>query len=212
MTYTIYGMLRSGAFSTEAALAEAGADYTFENISLDKNEQKGAAYLALNPSGKIPALRLPEGAVVTESLAILLIVAERFPEAQLLPPERSAARAQALRWLAFMACEIYPFVEISDYPERFVAAGEQAEALREKARARIRSNLLVIEREIAEPWFLKDKFSVLDIYAAMFTRWRGTIGKAWLSSGHIPKLLALADRLSTRERIAPVWQRHYGKD
>ena len=129
MTYTIYGMLRSGAFSTEAALAEAGADYTFENISLDKNEQKGAAYLALNPSGKIPALRLPEGAVVTESLAILLIVAERFPEAQLLPPERSAARAQALRWLAFMACEIYPFVEISDYPERFVAAGEQADRI-----------------------------------------------------------------------------------
>ena len=121
MTYRLYGDLGSGAFSAEAALAEVGAPYEFELISLDKNEQKAPQFLSLNPSGKIPALRLPAGEIVTESLAILLTLADHFPQSGLLPAQAGPARANAYRWLAFMASEIYPFVEIVDYPERFVA-------------------------------------------------------------------------------------------
>ena len=212
MTYTIYGDLRSGAFSSEAALAEAGARYTFELVSLDKTAQKAPEFLKINPSGKIPALMLPDGEIVTESLAIVLTVADRFPDAKLLPEAGSAARAEAHRWLAFAAGEIYPMVEISDFPERFVAPGVDADTLRAKARLRIRDNLLVLERAMRGPWFLGETFSALDIYLVMFTRWRGTVGRDWLEGGHIPKLHALADGLSKRERIAPVWQRHFGKD
>src|SRR6478752_10039660 len=107
MSFTLYGDLGSGAFSAEAALAEAGAPYRFELVSLDKNEQREPAFLAINPSGKMPALRLPEGQIVTESLAILLTLADHFPNARLLPPQGSPARTQAYRWLAFMASEIY---------------------------------------------------------------------------------------------------------
>src|SRR5689334_25385212 len=132
MSYTLYGDLGSGAFSAEAALAEAGAPYNFELVSLAKNEQKQPAFLAINPSGKMPALRLPEGEVITESAAILLTIADHFPNARLLPPQASAARAQAYRWLAFMAGEIYPMVEVSDYPERFAPERAEAEMLRGK--------------------------------------------------------------------------------
>ena len=212
MTYTIYGDLRSGAFSSEAALAEAGADYRFEIVSLDKNEQKKPEFLAINPSGKVPALKLPEGQIVTESLAILLVVADRFPTAKLLPATGSPARAEAFRWLAFMAGEIYSMVEISDFPERFVPMGVEADTLRAKARSRIRENLLVIERATKGPWILGDEFSLPDIYVSMFTRWRGTVGRDWLEGGHIPKLMGVAEQLAKRPRIAPVWQKHYGKD
>ena len=212
MTYTIYGDLRSGAFSSEAALAEAGAPYAFELISIEKNAQKTPEFLAINPSGKMPALKLPDGEIVTESLAILLTMADRFPAAKLLPEAGSAARAEAYRWLAFMAGEIYPMVEIADFPERFVPMGVEADTLRAKARSRIRENLLLIERTVKGPWFLGEAFSALDIYVVMFTRWRGTVGRDWLEGGHIPKLHALAEKLSKRERIAPVWQRHFAKD
>src|SRR6185503_12281454 len=116
MSFTLYGDLGSGAFSAEAALAEAGAPYTFELVSLDKKEQKQPAFLAINPSGKIPALRLAEGEIITESAAILLTLADHFPQARLLPPQASNDRAKAYRWLAFMAGEIYPIVEIVVYP------------------------------------------------------------------------------------------------
>lgn len=209
MSYTIFGDKGSGAFSAEAALAEAGAPYEFHAISLDKNEQRKPEFLAINPSGKIPALRLPEGEVITESSAILLTIADHFPNARLLPPQAGVARAQAYRWLAFMAAEIYPMVEVSDYPERFAPAGEEAEALRQKARERIRERLLIIERFVAGPWFLSSGFSILDIYAAMFMRWRSSIGREWLAEGNLPKLQAMSATLSSRPAIAPVWARHF---
>lgn len=207
--FLIFGDKGSGAFSAEAALAEVGAPYEFKTISLDKNEQRSPEFLAINPSGKMPAVRLPEGQILTESLAILLTVADHFPNARLLPPQASPDRGTAYRWLAFMAAEIYPMVEISDYPERFAPEGEPAEALRQKAKERIRDRLLIAERQVAGPWFLPSGFSILDIYAAMFSRWRNTIGRDWLEAGNIPNLLKLAKSVSERERVAPVWQRHF---
>ena len=207
--FLIFGDKGSGAFSAEAALAEVGAPYDFKTISLEKNEQRSPEFLAINPSGKMPAVRLPEGQILTESLAILLTVADHFPNARLLPPQASPERGTAYRWLAFMAAEIYPMVEISDYPERFASKGEQSDALRQKARERIRERLLIVERQVAGPWFLPGGFSILDIYAAMFSRWRGSIGKDWLEAGHIPNLLALAKAVSQRECIGPVWKRHF---
>ena len=210
MSYTIFGDKGSGAFSAEAVLAEAGAPYEFRPVSLEKNEQRRPEFLAINPSGKMPALRLPEGEVITESAAILLTVADHFPNARLLPPSAGPARARAYRWLAFMAAEIYPMVEVSDYPERFAPQGEAAEALREKAKERIRERLLIVERFVDGPWFLPSGFSILDIYASMFTRWRGSVGKDWLAAGHIPKLDAIRENVSRRAAIAPVWARHFG--
>jgi len=211
MSYTIFGDKGSGAFSAEAVLAEAGAPYEFHHISLEKNEQRKPEFLAINPSGKIPALRLPEGEVITESSAILLTIADHFPNARLLPPQASALRAQAYRWLAFMAAEIYPMVEVSDYPERFAPEGSEAEALREKAKARIRERLLIVERFVAGPWFLASGFSILDIYASMFTRWRGSIGKEWLAERHLPKLETISRSVSERSTTGPVWARHFAR-
>src|SRR6202012_450916 len=114
MSYRLYGDLGSGAFSAEAALAEADAPYEFELISLERNDQKEPRFLSLNPSGKIPALRLPEGDIVTESLPILLTLADHFPPIGWLPAQHAPARAAGYRWLRFMASEIYPFVEITD--------------------------------------------------------------------------------------------------
>ena len=210
--FTIFGDEGSGAFSAEAALAEAGAPYELRLVSLENNEQRAPDFLALNPTGKMPALRLPTGEIVTESLAIMLTVAERYPDAHLLPPAGSDERAGAYRWLSFMATEIYPMVEISDYAERFTGKGDQAAALRSTVRERIRDRVLVLEREVAGPWFLASGFSLVDIYAAMFSRWRGSLGTAWASGGRIAKLDALSRSISERPRLAGVWKRHFWKE
>ncbi|HEX3666725.1 MAG TPA: glutathione S-transferase family protein [Rhizomicrobium sp.] len=206
MNWVIYGDKGSGAFAAAAALAEAGAGVEFREISLQRNEQRSAEFLVINPAGKIPALQLPEGGVITETLAMLLVIAERYPEAALLPPVGSAARAQGLRWLAFMASEIYPVVEIEDYPSRFVPEGAESERLREKARDRIRERLLILESAVAGPWILAEGFSACDIYAAMFSRWSATHG--WRDE-HIPKLCALMRKLAERPQLAPVWQKFF---
>jgi glutathione S-transferase len=207
MSYIVFGDRRSGAFAVESALAEAGVKYEFHLVSLEKNEQKSPAFLALNPSGKMPALKLPSGEIVTESAAILLTIADRFPQAGLIPPHATFARAEAYRWIAFMASEIYPMVEIVDYPDRFAPAGAEAEALKARAIARIRERMLLVEAAIAGPWLLAHEFCAADIYAAMFSRW--SVGKDWRGK-HLPKLNALVEKLAARPRIAPVWQKHFG--
>jgi GST-like protein len=203
MKWIVFGDKGSGAFSSEAALAEAEAPYEFREVSLERNEQREPAFLAINPSGKIPAVQLPEGGILTETLAILVTIAERFPSAKLLPPQATFARAQALRWLAFMASEIYPMVEISDYPERFAPEGDESKALRRKAGERIRARLAIVEEAIAGPWLLMEGFSAADIYAAMFSRWSEA------REAKVPKLHALARAVAERPRIAPIWNRHF---
>jgi GST-like protein len=206
VSWIIYGDKGSGAFAAEAALAEAGANREFREVSLARNEQRKPEFLAINPSGKIPAVQLPEGGILTETLAILLTIAERYPEARLLPPIGTYARADALRWLAFMASEIYPMVEIEDYPSRFAPDRAESEALKLKARDRIRERLLIVEKAVAGPWLLADGFSACDIYAAMFSRWSATHG--WRDT-NIPKLCAIMSGVAERPRIAPVWTRYF---
>lgn len=206
MSWIIYGDKGSGAFAAEAALAEAGAEYEFRKISLAKDEQRGPEYLAINPSGKIPALKLPEGGLLTETLAMLLTIAERFPDAQLLPPSASFARAEAYRWMAFMASEIYPMVEIEDYPERFAPQGLESAALKDKAIDRIRKHLLILESAVAGPWLLANGFSLADIYVAMFVRW--SAAHNWRDE-HVPRLCAIMKKLAERPRTGPVWQRYF---
>jgi GST-like protein len=205
MMWIIYGDRGSGAFSAEAALAEADAEYEFREVSLERNEQLNPEYLAINPAAKIPALKLPEGGILTETLAALITIAERHPAARLLPEPGSFERAQCYRWLAFMASEIYPMVEIADYPARFVPEGAAADALRQKARERIRARLMIVENAIAGPWLLASGFSVADIYLAMFSRW--TEAREWVEA-NAPKIHALATAVSDRPRIAPVWDRN----
>lgn len=208
MGYVLYGDKGSGAFCVAAALAEAVEAVENRIISLDADEQRGAEFLALNPSGKIPALMLPEGGVVTESAALLLLIAERHPGAHLLPAPGAPDRATALRWLAFMAGEIYPIVEISDYPERFIADHKGAAVLKQSAKKRIRERLQTVEAAVKGPWFMGETFSLVDVYAVMFTRWRDARENGWREE-FLPKLCSIADALKQRPAIAPVWESYF---
>ena len=80
--------------------------------------------------------------------------------------------------------------------------------LLEQARERVRERLLLIERVLAGPFLLPSGFSLLDIYAAMFSRW--SVGVEWRER-NLPRLNQLARLVSQRPAITPVWRRHFEK-
>ena len=82
-------------------LEEIGAPYKVEVVDY-ASTMKGAAYLAINPMGKVPALRHGD-AVVTETAAICAYLADAFPQARLAPPPGDRLRATYYRWLFFCA-------------------------------------------------------------------------------------------------------------
>jgi GST-like protein len=207
MTYTLYGDRGSGSCIIEAALADIGAEYVIKDIDLGSDEQRGEEYARINPQKKLPALVTLTGEVVTESVAILLTLIERHPDNALLPVAAND-RAQALRWLLYAATELYPVIEINDYPERFTPDSGCVAGVRERAREIWRQRWLILERHITgDPFLLVDGFCVSDIYIAVVSRWAQQ--DDWRQS-HLPRIEALASAVAVRPSIAPVWSRHFG--
>jgi glutathione S-transferase len=83
-------------------LEELGAPYELHVLNFKAGEQRGPAFLAINPMGKVPAIR-HRGALVTEQVAIFIYLADLFPEARLAPALDDPKRGPYLRWLVFYA-------------------------------------------------------------------------------------------------------------
>lgn len=104
----LYSYFRStAAYRVRIALNLKGIDYRLTPVNLLKDEQKSDWYLAVNPMGLVPALRLDDGTVLSQSTAILEWLEETSPELPLLPADplqRSRIRALA----NIIACDIHP--------------------------------------------------------------------------------------------------------
>lgn len=85
-------------------LQELGIDFDAVKVDMKAGDHLRPEFLELNPAAKLPVL-VDDGMVLTESVAIVLYLAEKYPEAGLLPRD-PAARAQAYRWLLFTATEL----------------------------------------------------------------------------------------------------------
>lgn len=90
-------------------LEELGADYELHALNMKTGEHRAAAFLAINPMGKVPAIRHGD-AIVTEQVAVYLYLADLYPEAQLAPPLGDAERGPYLRWMAFYGSCFEPAV------------------------------------------------------------------------------------------------------
>lgn len=211
MSYILYGDVGSGSAMVEMALAEAGQAAELRSVPLEGDHQLRAEYLAINPMGRLPTLLLPDGTVLTEHLAILLSIAERHPEAALLPPAGETARAIALRWMALMAGEFYPHVTRWDYPGRFTPDAAAAPAIRDRAMEMGREVLRLVEAHAGlrgtpeAPFLLGARFSLADIPLAVMSRWMG--GRVWTPQ-HCARLETLARAVAARPAIAPIWRAH----
>jgi len=211
MSYLLYGDQGSGSAPVEMVLAEIGAPFETRPVPLEGDHQLAADYRAINPMGRLPTLILPDGTVMTESLAILQLLADRHPEAALLPPPHDLGRAVALRWMTLVATEFYPHVTRWDYPARFGVTADQLPALKDRARIMAREVWQVIEAHAglsgdpAAPFLLGARFTVADVYLAVLSRWLG--GIEW-TPAHCPKLDILAQAVAARPAITPLWHRH----
>lgn len=98
---TLYSNKMSRGRIVEWMLEELGEPYNVEWVEFGR-PMKHADYQAINPMGKVPALKHGV-AIITETPAILTYLADAFPEKNLIPPHGSKARASFYRWLFFTA-------------------------------------------------------------------------------------------------------------
>ena len=108
-TLTLYHSPNTRSSGTLTLLEELGAPYRLHALNMKAGEQRQPAFLAVNPMGKVPAIRHGD-ALVTEQVAVFIYLADLFPEAKLAPAPRDPLRGPYLRWLAFYGACFEPAV------------------------------------------------------------------------------------------------------
>ena len=187
-------------------LEEIGAPFALKLVDREHDEHKSAAYLALNPNGLIPVLvddsaGIDRPLVLYETAAIVLHLADTHPAARLLPPLGSTERAQAYKWLAWLANTVQAALMLYFYPERWADDAAGAAILEAHAQAKVVAMLDQLNAELArhgKPWLLGDDFSLVDPYAFVLCRWTRGFGRPARDLPHVAPWL---DRMLARPAV-----------
>lgn len=149
---------------TAIALEEAGVDFQTELVRFMRGEHKSPEFRRFNPKGKVPALEI-DGEVLTENVAILNYLAERFPEASLLPPALTAVeRARNTADLCFCSATLHPLVTRIRMP-MFFAGPDNAVIVKQTAEKAMDEYFQLVEDRLADaPWWYGAEWSAMDGY------------------------------------------------
>lgn len=174
-------------------LEELGAPYELRVLNMKAGEQRQAAYLAINPMGKVPAI-LHDGALVTEQVAIYLYLADRFAGAGLAPATQDKLRGPYLRWMVFYAASFEPAV-IDRALQR--EPGRQAMS----PYGDFDTTLNAVAEQLAPgPWLLGDRFTAADVLWGTALRWTTAFGLV----PERKEIRAYIDRVNARPAVARV--------
>ena len=179
-------------------MEELGEPYDIRLLSLTKGENREPAYLAINPMGKVPAIRHGD-TVITEAAAICTYLADEFPGAKLNVPIGSPQRGVYLKWLFFGPSCIEP------------AVIDRAAPRKEEARRGMLgygdfdTTMDTVAAAVAQgPWLMGEQFTAADVIIGANIRW----GMIFKTIPQRPEFTAYADRIAAR----PAAQRAEAKD
>lgn len=191
----LYGFPPTRTIRVLWTLRELGVDFELVNVNLMTGENRRPEFLALNPAGKLPVL-VDGDFVLTESVAIVLYLAEKYPDKDLLPPV-GEARGQVTKWLLFAATELeQPLWRIARhtaiYPKEERLLAEVALARRD-----FQDMATVMEEHMrARQFLVGDAVTVADFVAAYTLDWANEVKLLDAS----PVLRAYMERMYTRPK------------
>ena len=202
--YRLYGRQASGSLAVQVALEEIGVP--FERIWIAKDPEAVARFREINPTGKVPALALPDGTLMFESAAILVHLSLVHPDAGLAPPPGTSEHALFLQWMTFMSANAYEAVLRMYYSDRYSTRGAlDAEPIREQGTRDFLAHLELLSRSL-KPYVLGARYSIADVYLYMLASWYPG-GKDELFA-RLPPLGLHARALSLRPAVSKVEADH----
>jgi glutathione S-transferase len=212
MTTQLYFAPGACSFVPHVLLEASGAMFEPTLVKLHKGEQRGDAYLAINPRGQVPVL-VEGDAVITQILAIVTYLHDRFPHMHYLPSD-PLAKAQVLQALAWMNNTVHPTFTHIFMPQKFSDNAAIHGDLKSFNTTLFAHQLGEIEamaqRVLGTPDQGKGKFlggshlGPLDAYALTLLRWGGIAG---LDPARFPTLRAHVQKIAALPPVARVIER-----
>jgi glutathione S-transferase len=200
--YTLYYSPGTASMVVHLALLEIGCPFRLEKVDFSKDAQHSAEYLRINPRGQVPTL-LIDGNAYFESAALLMLLAERHPEAGLAPPVGSPARAEWYQWVVFFSNSLAAAYRFWFYPPD-LGAEVHPPAIRAALQARIEGGWAQVDTHLQAhgPCMLGAQFSGVDLLATMLMRWSRNMPRP---ATEWPALRQLAGLVRAR----PSWKKLY---
>jgi glutathione S-transferase len=166
---TLFHSPQTRSSSALNLLEELKAPYQIHAVNMKAGEQRQSAYLAVNPMGKVPAIRHGD-TLVTEQVAIGIYLADLFPEAGITPGIGDVRRGPYLRWYVFYAASFEPAM-IDKAMKR--EAGPVAMSPYGDADMTVKTLIQQLEKG---PWLLGDSFTAPDVLWGTALTWMTGFG------------------------------------
>lgn len=197
--YTLYYSPGTASMVVHQTLLEIGVPFRLELVDFAARAQHGPAYRALNRDGVVPTLII-DGQAFVESAALIMILAERHPEAGLAPAPGTAAHAEWTQWIVYLSNSLAATYRFWFYPQD-LGAPEHPLAVRQALQRRIEGVWDRLEAHLSSggPYLLGREFSAADLLLTMLMRWSRNMPRpatTW------PTLLAYANVARSR----PSWK------
>ena len=199
--YTLHWSADSGAFAPHAMLSEVGADFQLIEVNLGSDQHYTPEFLSINPRAQVPVLTLPDGTLMTESVAMMMHLADCHPETG------KTERAIAYRWLLFGAVNLYETgCRIGD-THHYSENESDYEGIRAKALGDLDRYWDMVAEAVGEgPFLLGELCSVADICFLMLSQWHPDLDG--LTARH-PSLTTLRAAVRDRPAIDKIWDQNF---
>jgi glutathione S-transferase len=178
------------SMASNIALQEAGIQFEISKVDKRTKRADGVDFVTINPKGYVPALRLDDGQVLTENVAVLQYIADLNPAAKLAPPAGTMERYRLQEWLSFINSEVH-----KSFTPLF--SSEATEDTKTYARNYLAKRLAYLESALGDKKYLMgDQFTVADAYLFTVLGWGAHVG---VDIG--PKLKSYSDRVRARPHV-----------
>jgi glutathione S-transferase len=197
---TLYYAPHTISLATHIVLEEVGADYATVRIDFAKAQQQSPEYLKVNPKGRMPALVTDRG-ILTETPAMLVYVAQSFPESGLAPMDDPFFFAQMQSFNSWLCSHLHVAHAHRMRGHRWVDADDahSIAAMQRKVPQSVGESFAMVERGMLKgPWVMGERYTICDPYLFTIAQWLEADG---VDPATIPRVIDHRRRMSERATV-----------
>jgi glutathione S-transferase len=194
----LYYTAHTCSLASHIALLDAGAAYELKRIDFGQTEQQSLAYLEINPKARVPAMATPRG-ILTETPAMLVFIAQSFPEARLAPMHDPFAFAELQSFNSYLCSTLHVAHAHRMRGHRWADDPASFADMRRKVPQSVGACYELIERHmLIGPWVMGDSYTVADPYLFTLARWLEDDG---VNPACIPRVMEHRSRMAERANV-----------
>jgi glutathione S-transferase len=186
------------ALAARIALEDARADYEITRVDFSRQEQRSPDYLKINPKGRVPAL-VTERGILTETPAILVYIAQAFPDANLAPFDDAFAFAELQAFNSYIASTVHVNHAHGRRGARWANDQSSFDDMKQKVPETMTAAMELIEFDMFEgPWVMGETYTIADPYLFTMARWLEGDG---VDINVLPRIKDHMERMSMLESV-----------